>query len=363
MSSPYGPPQGGAPQGPQGPQGPGPYGPPPGQWGPGPGQGGPQGPGQSGPGSFGPGGPQGQGGPQGPGGYGQPQFAPQTPKKPLDLGRILPLAVGGLGLLNFIWGFLPFVGSDSEYSSVSSNSYESGLAWIPALFLIGGLLAIGPILPKAPKAGYAAAVISVVTWLVTLFTLIAVTGVKIGFILTLIVGFFQAAAAVALWLFDAGVVKATADGSVAVSTQQFGAQMGQGGYGPGAPSGQGPSQQSGFSGPSSSGSPSGSSSSESFGGYSGQPSSQGQSASQPSYGAPASSYPGAAPTTGPTGYGGYPAAGAPEEQTAIYRGSETGTDPGTSAPSDTPSEAAGAPDLNKRDGDDDNPDATQQVRF
>lgn len=353
MSSPYGPPQGGAPQGPQGPQGPGSYGPPPGQWGPGPGQGGPQGPGQggsqgpgqSGSGAFGPGGSQGPGGQQGPGGYGQP-YAPPAPKKPLELGKILPPVVLLLGVLNFIFGL-----------------FDTGSPYLGALFLIAGLLAVGPLLPKGQSMSYAVAVISVVTFLTALISLFKGAD-GTGVVLTVILGFFQVAAAIVLWLFDAGVVKANADGSVAVNPQQFGAQVGQGGYGPGAPSGQGgPGQQSGFGGPSSSGSPSGSSSSESFGGYSGQQSSsQGPSASQqPTYGAPAASYPGATSASGPAGYGGY-SSGAADEQTTIYRGSETGTDPGTSAPSDTPS-GAGAPDLNKRDGDDDNPDATQQVRF
>jgi hypothetical protein len=218
------------------------------------------------------------------------------------------------------------------------------------------------LLPKGQNVSYPVAVISVVTFLTALISLFKGAD-GTGVVLTVIFGFLQVAAAIVLWLFDAGVVKANADGSVAVSTQQFGAQVGQGGYGPGASSGPVPGQQAGFGGPSSAGSPSSSSPSESFGGYSGQQSSpQGPSASQqPSYGAPASSYPGAPSTSGPAGYGGYSTGGA-DEQTTIYRGSETGTDPGTSVPSDTPS-GSGAPDLSKRDGDDDNPDATQQVRF
>lgn len=386
MTSPYGPPQGGAPQGQQGPSGP--YGPPPGQWGPGPGQGGPGpmgGPGQGGSGPMGHGGPQGSGGQQGPGGpqggYGQPAYAPAAPKKPLDLGKILPMAVAGLALLNFIWGFLPFTGYDSTYGSVSNNAY-SGLGWLPALFLIAGMLAIGPMLPKAPKASYAAAVISVVAALLTLISLISAQGVKIGFILMLIFGLIQAAAAVALWLFDAGVMKATASGSVSMNPQQFSAQMSQtGGYGPGGPGGQSPQgQQPGFSGPagysasgqghsggSGDGQPgqsqsapgnqmsSGSTSSDQFGSY--------QAPATPSYSAP-SSYPGSSSAgSSPSGsspagpYGGY-STGSPDEQTTFYR-PESSDDSAAGSPAETPA----SPDLSKHDGDDDNPDATQQVRF
>ena len=351
MSSPYGPPQGGAPQGPQGPQGPGSYGPPPGQWG-GPGQGGPQGPGQSGPQGPGPGGPGafGPGGPQGPGGYGQQQYAPQAPKKPLEFGKILPPVVALFGLLNFIFGL-----------------FDTGSPLFGALFLIAGLLAVGPLLPKGQNVSYPVVVITVVAFLTALISLFKGAD-GAGVVLTVIVGFLQTVAALVLWLFDAGVVKANADGSVAVNPQQFGAQVGQGGYGPGAPSGQGgPGQQSSFGAPSpagqSSGPQTGSSSSDTYGGYAGQQSSQSSpsSSGQQSYGAPASSYPGAPASSTAPAYGGY-SAGAADEQTTIYRSSETGTDSGTAAPSDT-SSTGGAPDLDKRDGNDDNPDATQQVRF
>ena len=86
----------------------------------------------------------------------------------MDLGKILPLVVGGLGVLNFIWGFLPASGAAYRSGSVYGNL----LGWLPLLLLLGGLLAIGPLLPKGPKASYAAAAISVadVTWPMTAST-------------------------------------------------------------------------------------------------------------------------------------------------------------------------------------------------
>lgn len=330
MSAPYGPPQGGAPGGPQGPG----YGPPPGPQG----QWGPQGPG--GPGQGGPGGPQ--GGPGGPGQYGGPYGgAPAAPRKPADLGKILPLVVLGLGVLNFIWGF-----------------FDTGSLDLSLLLLIGGLLAIGPMLPKGEKASYPATVFAVVGLLGALIYLIkGFSGV--GIVLTLVFGLLQAAAAVALWLFDAGVMKASAGGTVQLNTQQFGAQVGQGSYGPG-PSGpsyqQGPSQ--GSSSPSSSYGAQGGAAGGAASGAS-QSSSQGGSP----YGSQPSSYPGASSSS-------YPSYGAPDEQTTVYRsgetgiGSESGSAGGASTPpGGTPSVGSGSPSLSKSDDGDDNPDATQQVRF
>lgn len=367
MSSPYGPPQGGAPQGQPGPQGSGPYGPPPGQWG-GPGQGGPQGAGQ-----FGPGGQQGPG-PQGPGGYGQPQYqAPRPPKKPVDLGKILPLAVAVLGVLNFILGAIP--------------EYGAGVV-VGVLFLIAGLLAAGPVLPKGQNTSFAVTAISVATALGALVLLIKGASTT-SFVILFIFGLIQAAASIGLWLFDAGVVKTAVDGSVSVNAQQFGAQVGQGGYGPGAqsgpsfgaqPSGQPYSSSSdqpsyGSSAAATpsygSGAQSGGTSADQFGGY--QSSSAGgaqsgdagpSSTDSPSYGSASSagssagssyssgqSYPGA-PSSGYS-------SGGPDEQTTIYRGSETAAESGTADAAPT----SGSPDLSKHDGDDENPDATQQVRF
>jgi hypothetical protein len=164
----------------------------------------------------------------------------------MDLGRILPMVVGGLGILNFIMGFLPYLSSDNDSVSV----FGAGPGYLPLAFLIAGLLALGPLLPKGQKASFAVAVISVVTLLGTLFAVVMENSYGsgaskgIGIILLLIFGLFQAVAAIFLWLFDAGVVKSTSDGSMQVSGQAFGAQIGQGGYGPGAP-GQGGPQHAG----------------------------------------------------------------------------------------------------------------------
>jgi len=329
MSAPYGPQQGGAPQG-----GPAPYQGQPGpgqqQWGPGPGPGGP-----------GPGGPAGPGGP----GFRGPQ-ASSAPRKPMNLGRILPLVVGGLGVLNLIWGFLP--ATSSAYNNGDSISvFGIGYGWLPLLLLTGGLLALGPLLPKGDKMSYVVAVISVVGLLGAFFTVVIVSGDKgIGIILLLVFGFLQAVAAIVLWLFDADVIKSASEGGVQFSTQSFGAQMGQGGYGPGG-SGQLPPAYVG----SAQGGP-------------GQYGPGGPSSSGVGTGAPFGQQPQSGPSYQQTGYepaGGYGShgegAGGVSEPPAYGSGSTPVADPGDRE------QASGAPNLSKRDNGDDNPDVTQQVRF
>lgn len=325
----------------------------------------------------------------------------------MDLGKILPLAVGGLAVLNFIFGFLPFFSGGGESLSV----YGGGAGYVPLAFLIAGLLAIAPLLPKGHKASYAVAVISVVAFLGALFALVldglgTALGVSkgIGVILLLIFGFFQAVAAVVLWLFDAGVIKASADGSVQLSTQTFGAQVGQGGYGPGGPQG-GPGGPggSGSFGPGGQGGPSQFGQSGQTGGFQapsygqqGQqsgPGSYGQTAAAGGYGATggfgsgygdapagepigsdADAEDGGATTVVPsssipTGTGSY----APPENPS-YGGSSPAEDADASPSADStglsPTTGSGAPNLSKRggghtadDNPDDNPDVTQQVRF
>lgn len=351
MSAPYGPQQGGAPQGGaapyQGQPGPGQQ-----QWGPGPGPGGPGGPGGAGSGGPGmpAGGPGGVGGPGGPGFRGSQ--GPSAPRKPMNLGRILPLVVGGLGLLNLIWGFLP--ATSSAYNDGDSISvFGIGYGWLPLLLLTGGLLAVGPLLPKGHKMSYVVAVISVVGLLGAFFTVVISSGNKgIGIILLLVFGFLQAVAAIVLWLFDAGVIKSASDGGVQLSTQAFGAQMGQGGYGPGG-SGPGGSGQlppvyvgSVQGGPGQFG-PGGQST---FGGGTGAPIGQ-QPQGGPSF--PQSGYESAG------GYGSHVEGVRQVPEPTAYG---SGSSPASGEAGDR-EQASGAPNLSKRDDGEDNPDVTQQVRF
>ncbi|MGI8418243.1 MAG: DUF5336 domain-containing protein [Nakamurella sp.] len=315
----------------------------------------------------------------------------------MDLGKILPLVVGVLALLNFIWGFLPFYSGGGDSISI----YGGGAGYLPLAFLIAGLLAIGPLLPKGQKASFAVAVISVVALLGALFALVmnSVGASKgIGIILLLIFGIFQAAAAVLLWLFDAGVIKASANGSMQLSTQAFGAQTGQGGYGPGGPQGgPGPFGPGAQGGSSQFGQPgqTGGFQAPSFGqqGPQSGPGSYGQAAAGGGYGATAgqgSGYPEApagesigsdadsedvgattiVPSSSiPTGGGSY----APPESPS-YGGSSTADDadssPSAGSTESSPVTGSGLPNLSKPgdghtpdDNPDDNPDVTQQVRF
>ena len=155
MSGPYGPPQGGAPQGPAG--APGPYpGPPPGQ----------QHPGQQHAGQQ----------PGGSGQWGQPPQAytppkpPKAPKPPrqtpaMGLDKILALSVAALGVLNFIWGFLPAISlpDGALRRHAPTSIFSIGPAYLVLLFLIAGLLSLGPWEPKGRGYTFPVAIISAVT--------------------------------------------------------------------------------------------------------------------------------------------------------------------------------------------------------
>lgn len=195
----------------------------------------------------------------------------------MNLGQVLPLVVAGLGVLNFIWGFLPYYSQGGE----SVSSYGAGAGWLPLLLLAAGLLALGPIVPKGVKAAFPVAVLSVVGLLGAFFAWVTGGDLNpdkgVGLILLFVFALLQAVAAVALWLFDAGVVKTDSEGGVQLSTQAFSAQMGQGGYGPqggqqgpGHGSGTGPAS-GGFAGAAGAGSS-----------YSSQPSGSASSASSAS---------------------------------------------------------------------------------
>ncbi len=247
MSSPYGPPAGAGPQGPGAYGAPGqpPWGAPGGQMSPagqsyggsgqaGPGYGVPAG--QGAPGqwpAYGPGFPgrpgQGPGGPGGPGQWGVPDAprAPTAPKAPVDLGRLLPFVVGGLGVLGFVFGFLPsfsYGAGSGGGASVSASVYGGGPSYLPILLLIAGLLAVAPLLPGAGNYRVPCALLSVAGLLGAIAAILggnvfdsAVTtgglgssSTGIGLILLLVVAVLQAAAAGYAWLLGSGGLKARA---------------------------------------------------------------------------------------------------------------------------------------------------------
>lgn len=240
MSAPYGPP--GPYQGQQGQQGQPAQ---PGQWG-------------GGYASSGYGGPAGYQG-FGPTASGGPQPAARrtaTPRPALDLGKLLALAVGGLGVLNFIWGFLPYLTNNTGRTSESVSVFGFGPAYAPVLFLVAGVMALAPFLPKAELAPLLVAVLSAGTAIAVLVATISDGLLELvggsenvnrgaGLILLLITGLLQAVLAVAAYLFGSGVIKPSHGLSNLAASGSGGAQSGggqaSGAYGgpPSAPSGYG----------------------------------------------------------------------------------------------------------------------------
>ncbi|MFI7679723.1 DUF5336 domain-containing protein [Actinophytocola sp. NPDC049390] len=120
----------------------------------------------------------------------------------LGLGAILHLAVLGLGAINFFVGFADaFDGGDSGFFSNGST--------VPALFLLGGLFSLPAVLPgDNKKPGLAPAAFSVAAMFTVLFfTFSTDPDVGTGTILLMIFGILQGIAAVAAYLFDAGILK------------------------------------------------------------------------------------------------------------------------------------------------------------
>ncbi len=241
MSSPYGPPGGQ--------QGSGSYGGPGGApWTPGPNvpgygarpQGGPGGYGQ---GSQGVGPAPGQGyapaygsgpeprgsGPGGPEGDGQdaPRRRPAKPGTAPDLARILPLVVGGLGVLAFFFGFLSAWKLDQQGSDASISVYATAGAYLPILLLLVGVLAVAPLIPKGRKYTLPTALLAIVGFLAALTQLISGDGsyganlsVGAGLILLILVALLQAAAATYAWLTESGVIKLPTSGQSRTRTKK-----------------------------------------------------------------------------------------------------------------------------------------------
>lgn len=334
----------------------------PGQYGPGP-----QGPGQYGPG------PQG-GGQQGPGGspYGAPaQKAPKPPKapgKPVDLGRILPLALAALGLLAFIFGFLHAltIGDDS-LGAVKYSVYQVQ-GWLPILLVVVGLLGVAPLLPGGKKYTLPTALLSIAGLLGAITALtsgVSASGSSVsrgaGLILLLIVALLQAAIAVYAWLTESGAIKPATANFGSGSSSSGSGKPGSGGAGPGqlppvfVPSGGQPGTQ-----PSSGDRNTGSYPPGGFGVSQGPaPEAGGYGGYQPTgyrpSGTPGDTYGGAQPAGGEsTGSPYSPQSGGGERPEAYGAQSTTGH-------GDAPGRQESGDKL--RQGDEPPPDVTQQVRF
>ena len=200
--------------------------------------------------SSGPGGPGGYGGPPQPpssypGGFGpQPQGYGAAPAQGKGLPFYLSLGVVVLGILSFFLGFASFAKEDEGYSgdgvfgSSSMSFFDNiglgvgviGLAALLAAALIAGF----SLLPEQRENGPVVAGLSVTGFISLLFLLIGLSAganAGIGLILVLITSFLQAALAVAVLLFSAGIIKPPAP-----KPPQYGY------YGP-ASGGYGPQQQ------------------------------------------------------------------------------------------------------------------------
>ena len=318
------------------------------------------GPGQDGYGGQAQGG-QVQGGPgQGGPGHGSPlrgssQSTGQqaSAKMPVDLGKLLPLILGGLGVLAFILGFLPGQKYSSGGSSDSISVYSTVVAYLPILLLLTGLLAVAHLLPGGKKYPVPTALLAVVGLLAAITGLTsAADGFSngIGLILLLIVAILMAGAAVYAWLTESGGLKSPKAGPTGGSNS---GRLGAPGNSAFAPSGPAPSAApaapAGYGG-------------YPAGGYSGgAPGQPSESQSYGGYGAGQSS--GSQPHAGPgESYQPYPA---PGEQAGFRSG--TGAHPAVDGPSQSSSygtSAGEAAPLADRQGRDDlPPDVTQQVRF
>ncbi|WP_040792136.1 DUF5336 domain-containing protein [Nocardia paucivorans] len=190
--------------------------------------------------------------PTGGSGYNQPAQNPSVPSNPVQAapggaagasatgagGKGLPffLTIGAaaVGVINFLLGFLSYVGRDvpSGYSSDSSaNIFEFEPAF-PGFVLIAALLAGLSLLPKQNWIGASAAVAagSFFTALFQMFSFPDGVKTEIGFWLVLLLTLVQAGLAIAVLLFQTGILSEPAArpaSPTGFGQQQYGQQAQQ----------------------------------------------------------------------------------------------------------------------------------------
>ncbi|MFD6161689.1 DUF5336 domain-containing protein [Nocardia sp. NPDC060256] len=159
----------------------------------------------------------------------------------------LVVGVAALGVINFLLGFLPYVGTKAVdfggarvASSETASLFEAGGSALVGILLLGGLLAGLSVLPKQAWTGAAAAasVAGFLALAVHSFTLSDGIELKFGAYVVLVLAFVQAAVAVGAVLFEAGIVKAPAPRPASAPA------FAQPGYGQQQPSAFGQSQPS-----------------------------------------------------------------------------------------------------------------------
>lgn len=166
---------------------------------------------------------------------------PAAPAGPSQLPRYLTIAVAVLGLGVYLSSFGPLFTAGADY--FTPTLLDLGVVAALAAALIAGV----SLLPKQKLVPAAIAVLSVLAFLLVIaIVLTAPEGVSIDWGLYLIIAFtmFQAIVAVAVLLFDAGVITPPAPQPPRYEQQQ---QYGQ--YGPGSPGGQYYGQQPQHAGP------------------------------------------------------------------------------------------------------------------
>ncbi len=143
----------------------------------------------------------------------------------MDLGRLLPLIVGGLGVVGFLVGLAPGRTYSLGDGTGDSASVYASFGYLPILVLVVGLLAVAPLLPGGRKYPIPTALLAIAAVLGVLMSLISggwdVSGLGtspgIGLILLLIIALVQVVVAGYAALLDAGVRKPPAAKSSAGS--------------------------------------------------------------------------------------------------------------------------------------------------
>lgn len=129
---------------------------------------------------------------------------PGPPKPPMSAQQrlaVLGYVGAGLGVLDFIWGFLDWVGPGQGLAGF----FTSGTAAIGAA-LLAGLLALAETMEKKPPSALPAAA-AVVGLLITFGVMVSMPDgydVEVGLILALITSIAQAGALVFAWLSASG---------------------------------------------------------------------------------------------------------------------------------------------------------------
>jgi len=143
--------------------------------------------------------------------------APSHRSSGWDLARALAVAVIALGLLNFIWGFLPELSLPRSTTTQGSLSvFGIGPAYVPILLLTAGLLAMTTFLPGEERSRFAVCAVSAggaIGAIVSLGTHDAVSGFGevskgMGAVLLVIFGIIQAVVALTAFVIGSGLAVA-----------------------------------------------------------------------------------------------------------------------------------------------------------